>query len=178
MNLLFVRGVICLSKEYFREDGSRITVTDDNLVFDSNGYVGQINQFGEFVPQNSSESYKIFGNGNIVGSNGNSGNIVHGKYIKMENLQNEDTVISSSSSGTLDIPLWIKLLVVFVVIPILGSLSIFSIFSMAIFLLVYEEFQNGNWIPLIIFIVVFISLIALVALLVIKVVKLLKNKKK
>lgn len=95
-----------MSKEYFREDGSRITVTDDNLVFDSNGWIGQINQFGEFIPGDGSESYKIYGNGNIVGSNGSSANVIHGKYIQMNHSNNENAVGASYSSGaTITIPL-------------------------------------------------------------------------
>lgn len=165
-----------MSKEYIREDGSHVTVTDDNFVFDSNGCIGQINQFGEFVPNNGSESYRIFGNGNIVGSNGSSGNITHGKYIKMENSQNEDSVMPTSSGETITIPLWVKLLLAFVVLPILGSVSIFSIAFLAASTLLYEEFQKGNPLPLIVFLIFIIAIIVLSIFVIRRIIKIFKKK--
>ncbi len=165
-----------MSREYIRGDGSHITVTDDNFVYDSNGFIGQINQFGDFVPENGSETFRVYGNGNIVGSHGSSGNITHGNYITMNNYGGSSGSSSYSSGSGFTLPLWVKLLLVFGVLPILGGISMAAMISLAIFTLVYEEFQAGNAMPLVIFILVGVFLIALLVFLVCLLVKLIKKK--
>lgn len=168
---------IYLSKEYFKSDGSRITVTNDNQVFDSNGRIGQIDQFGDFISADGSERYTIYDDGHFVGSSGNSGNVTHGSHIQMNEPNNQSTESSySSSSSTITIPLWLKLILIFVLLPVMVALSMFKMFFASIFYMLYEAFKSGNWILLIIWIVGILLLISLIVFLVRKAIKFIKKK--
>lgn len=166
-----------MSKEYFTYDGSRITITDDNRVFkDSKGCIGQINHFGEFISSDGSESFKIMDNGTFVGSNGSSGSIIHDKiYIERKN---QEKYTEKPYVSKITVPLWLKLLLIFVGLPVLAAESALAVVAYSLLLVVYEEFEKGNWIPLIIFIIAILILIVLFVLLIRKIVKIIKNKRK
>lgn len=162
-----------------KSDGSRITVTDDNQVYDSSGRVGQIDQYGDFVSANGSERYTIYDNGHFVGSNGNSGNVTNGNYINMNQSNSNSTSSSTSSSGSdITIPLWLKLVFLFIIIPVLGMLSMLRMIAGSMFYMLYEAFKSGNWMLLIISVIGIAIFISLIVFVVRKIIKFIKKKLK
>ena len=59
-----------MSKEYIREDGSRIVVTESGDVIENGAFIGQINNFGDFVSSDGKKSYRVNQFGDIVSNNG------------------------------------------------------------------------------------------------------------
>ncbi len=99
-----------MSKEYYTSDGSRVTVSDDGMVFGPNGYMGQVNQFGDFVSENN--YYNINNYGDITSSDGTYvGKIANGNELRLENNRQATSTSYSGSSGGLHIKSpWKKLL--------------------------------------------------------------------
>lgn len=121
-------------KEYKTNQGSIITIYDNNEVFDSGkGYIGKIDQYGCFHSANGNSSYRMIGNDIVSNEMKNVGTILGGQITTNKQPTNNQQSGYTSSGGS-DLKDAVSAIVKYVIMP-LNLIALVMGIIVAIFLI-------------------------------------------
>ena len=113
-----------MSKDYYLSNGTKIHVDDNGKVFNHTGYIGMVDQYGDFNAANGSAKYRINNYGEFFGSDGNSGKILNGNNITVNQQSNKSTNNIHESGGAIPFSLILKALRVILILGLLSTIIV------------------------------------------------------